>query len=98
MEALSKLTVNPFDAVAGLMESVLPGTPPANATTAAASTPNATFTEDTLRMIVHNLFTGDSRCGACVLACFFQQEISCSRSPLTVCPVPVPAPHSCRSR
>lgn len=87
METLSKLAVNPFDAVAGLMESVLPSTP--NATTA-ASTPNATFTEDTLRMIVHNLYTGDSRCGGrvCLLPCLPMSNLLVTHDSQSALPLP----------
>lgn len=124
METLSALLTSPLDAVSGLVETVLPGTPSAagatasgehtyahqcvmpaapalrssalcspplhwNAVVAAAvrpdplkhtlrplshkhtgsSEPNPTFTEDTLRMILHNMFAGDSRCAhACIRA------------------------------
>lgn len=65
--------VNPMDAVAGLVESVLPATPTA-AAAAAGSGPNPTFTEDTLRMIMHNMFTGDSRLQGQMLSRYWAQE------------------------
>eukprot|EP00775_Hariotina_reticulata_P007677 gene7677-7879_t len=78
MEAISSLLNSPIEALSNAAAAAVGAPTAANGTAAAGlqvAQGNATFTEDTLRMVLYNLFHGDSRLQQQTLQQYYSPDV-----------------------